>query len=88
MKLYIQSLKKQVAAVDEEYIISRIERKDMDAGFYNEIVIGNPLEKWKLEHYAELPEGLVEPYAKFYKECFQEMFSINPYPAKATRCYG
>ncbi len=77
------ALKKTGAAVDEEYIISRIERKDMDADFYKEIVNSNPLEKWKLEQYTELPENLVEPYARFCNECFQDMFSINPYPSKA-----
>lgn len=76
-------LKKAGAAVDEEYLISRIERKDMDADFYNEIIRDNSLEKWKLEYYAELPENLIEPYARFSNEAFRDMISINPYPAKA-----
>jgi hypothetical protein len=78
------ALKKTGAAVDEEYVISRVERKDMDSEFYKEIVRDNPLEKWKLEYYYELPENIIEQYAKCYNECWHDMFTINPYPAKAT----
>jgi hypothetical protein len=76
------ALKKAGAAVEEEYVISRIERKDMDSDFYKGIVSDNPLEKWMLEYYAELPENLLEPYARCHNECLHDMFAINPYPAK------
>lgn len=76
------NLKKAGAAIDEEYIISRLERKDMDADFYKSIILNNPLENWRLEYYSLLPERLLNQFVKFYNQSFLDMFELNPYPAK------
>jgi hypothetical protein len=76
------ALKKAGAAVDEEYLISHLKRKDMDEGFYREIVQENPLEKWKLEYYTEIPVNILEQYVNFQSKCLVDMFLISPYPAK------
>lgn len=82
------TLKKAGAAVDEEYLISRLERNNMDSKFYEAIIKENNLNNWKLEYYSEIPNNLIEQYVLLHNESFQEMSAINPYPAMVHAVYA
>jgi GNAT superfamily N-acetyltransferase len=75
-------LKKENARVYEEFIISRLERVNMDVAFYNNIVKDNPLNKWRLEYYDCIPDNIVEQFTIRINEYFDDFVSRNPYKIK------
>lgn len=75
-------LKKENAGVYEEFNISRLERANMDAAFYNSIVKVSPLNNWKLEYYGHIPDNIVEQFTIRINEYFDDFVSRNPYKIK------
>lgn len=73
------ALKNAGAIIDEEYLISRLDRNDMNKKFYNNIVAGNDLNHWKSEYYSTFPQNVLNQYVQLHNEAFNDMVMLNPF---------
>jgi GNAT superfamily N-acetyltransferase len=70
------------AAVNEDILLSRLEREEMDKSFYEQITNNEELKRWKLEFYDEIPDKLLPQFIEFTRLINDDIASRNPYSPK------
>lgn len=78
----ITAFKSAGAAINEEMLISRLEKKDMNESFYKEIVTNNKLNKWRLEYFTDIPAEHIDRFIDLSQTAINDISRINPYNVK------
>lgn len=72
-------LKNSGAQVDEEYLISRLDRINMDKEFYYNIVKNSDLNQRESQYYAGFPNNILNQYVELHNQSFNEIAVLNPF---------
>ena len=65
--------------VSEEMLFSRLNRKDMDLSFYQDIAEGSELKNWNLRFFNDIPGDIIIEFVDVVNKCFEDRESINKY---------
>lgn len=78
----IKAFKDSGAFINEEILISRLEKKDMNESFYKEIAANDKLNKCRLEFYTDIPAEHIEKFEALSQSAINDIASLNPNKAK------
>jgi len=78
----IKAFKDSGASINEETLISRLEKKDMNESFYKEIATNDKLNKWRLEFYTDIPAEQVDKFEALSQSAINDIASLDPNKAK------
>lgn len=74
----IAALKSIGAEIQEEMLNTKIDRNEMDPGFYNQIVISTDINGYRLMFCEELPEELYDNFTILMYDILEDYRGLNP----------
>lgn len=81
----IAALKGINAPVLEEMVNTRINRNEMNAEFYNNIISSCDISGYRLMFYEELPEELLDNYTELMNDILEDYWALHPFKQPAIR---
>ncbi len=66
------------AEIQEEMINTKIDRNEMDPGFYEQIVKSTDIDGYRLMFYEELPEELYDNFTVLMNDILDDYWHLNP----------